>query len=371
MLVYIKTYGCRMNLIDSEVILRILSEYGYKHTTDMNEADVVILNCCSVREIGHQKAFEHIMTLEQQLDEDKVLVISGCMATQFNEGIFIDYPRVQIFAHPTAYHELPFAIRTIRNKEALHLYLKGKDSRCVYDDVIPLRNLEDNSTATITIMKGCDQYCNYCIEPFTRGERVNRSYDAIMREAVDIRAKGYKDIILFGHIVDLWEGYAGDKHKDFASLLTDISESCPLQHIKFISSHPLTFSDKIVKTIKKHNNICRLVHLPVQSGSNRILQRMNRRYTIEQYADRVRAIREIIPDMQIVTDIMVGFPGETEEDFAQTLQVIDELHFASANVFAFSMRSGTKAAEMFKDDVPESTKEKRIKLVRNVVKLYN
>lgn len=371
MQVYIKTYGCRMNLVDSEVILRILSEHGIDYTDDIEMADIVILNCCSVREIGHQRAFEYVMTLEPKLDEDKVLIIAGCMATQFNEDIFTKHPRVQIFVHPTAYHELPSAIKAIRDKKVSHLYLKGTDSRCVYDDVIPLRNLEDNDAATITVMKGCDQYCSYCIEPFTRGERVNRDYDAIMREASDIRDRGYKEIILFGHIVDLWEGYADGEHKDFASLLADLAEACPGQLIKFISSHPLTFSDKIVKTIKEHDNICKLVHLPVQSGSNRILQLMNRRYTVEQYADRVRTIREIIPDMQIVTDIMVGFPGETDDDFTQTLTMIKELQFTSANVFSFSMRSGTKAAEMFVDDVSETTKEARIELVRKVVRSYN
>ena len=206
MKVYIETYGCRMNICDSEVLMGILTPHGYQYTFQVEKADVVVLNCCSVREIGHTKIYRRIEELEKVLSKDVVLCLAGCMSTQLDCSRSWPLPRVQIIIAPTAYKELPQAICRIKNGEEQHLYIDGKHPEEVYDDILPVRFLEDRITAAVTIMKGCDQYCSYCIEPYTRGQRVNRNYDSIINEVKEIRLKQYKEITLFGHIVDLWEG---------------------------------------------------------------------------------------------------------------------------------------------------------------------
>ena len=204
--IYIETYGCRMNLCDSEIILGILSGHGYEYTHVLADADCVILNGCSVREIGHIKTFERIKELEKTLESHVILIIAGCISTQLDESFFTTYPRVQLVIHPTAYKHIFEAINVLTRKQSTHLLVIGNNKDEIYDRQLPLRLLEDNITATVTIMKGCDLYCSYCIEPYTRGGRVNRSYEGIMAEIADIREKGYREITLFGHIVDLWQG---------------------------------------------------------------------------------------------------------------------------------------------------------------------
>lgn len=366
--IYIETYGCRMNLCDSEIILGILSGHGYEYTHVLADADCVILNGCSVREIGHIKTFERIKELEKTLESHVILIIAGCISTQLDESFFTTYPRVQLVIHPTAYKHIFEAINVLTRKQSTHLLVIGNNSIQIYDRQLPLRLLEDNITATVTIMKGCDLYCSYCIEPYTRGGRVNRSYEGIMAEIADIREKGYREITLFGHIVDLWQGEHDGISKNFAQLLSDIAESCPEQRIKFISSHPLTFTDQIANVIAGHNNIMKVVHLPVQSGSDRILNMMNRKYTVSQFIEKVDVIRRIIPDINIVTDIMVGFPGEKEKDFEATLNLLAEVRLTSVNVFKFSMRKGTPAYWNYNDDVPLSVKEERQRRVHSLIR---
>lgn len=366
--IYIETYGCRMNLCDSEIILGILSGHGYEYTHVLADADCVILNGCSVREIGHIKTFERIKELEKTLEAHVILIIAGCISTQLDESFFTTYPRVQLVIHPTAYKHIFEAINVLTRKQSTHLLVIGNNKDEIYDRQLPLRLLEDNITATVTIMKGCDLYCSYCIEPYTRGGRVNRSYEGIMAEIADIREKGYREITLFGHIVDLWQGEHDGISKNFAQLLSDVAESCPEQRIKFISSHPLTFTDQIANVIAGHNNIMKVVHLPVQSGSDRILNMMNRKYTVSQFIEKVDVIRRIIPDINIVTDIMVGFPGEKEKDFEATLNLLAGVRLTSVNVFKFSMRKGTPAYWNYNDDVPLSVKEERQRRVHSLIR---
>lgn len=357
--VFIETYGCRMNLCDSEVILSILAGHGYEHTRTVEEADCVIVNGCSVREIGHVKAFQRIADLEKVMKPQTVLIVAGCLATQLDDSFFVAYPYVQIVVRPTAYRHIPEAVDAVADGRVEHLLLTGERGDEVYDRQLPLRALEDSVTAAVTIMKGCDRYCSYCIEPYTRGGRVNRSYEGIMAEVADIREKGYREITLFGHIVDLWEGRCDGVTKDFAGLLSDIAEACPEQRIKFISSHPLTFSDSIAHVMARHPNVMKVVHLPVQSGSDRILRDMNRKDTAERFVDRVEALRRIVPGINIVTDIMVGFPGEDETDFRATLDMLLDVRLTHVNVFMFSMRKGTPAHRLFSDNVPIDVKERR------------
>ena len=367
MKVYVETYGCRMNICDSEIIVSILESYNYQYTPILEEADVVVLNCCSVREVGHARTYQRIGELANILKDDVILCIAGCMSTQLQNDVFTFFPRLQIVISTTAYKDFPEVLNCIRNGKFKHLYVNGGKPNEVYDNILPTRVLEDQVTAAVTIMKGCDQYCNYCIEPYTRGMRTNRSYEGVMREIATIRQTGYQEITLFGHIVDLWEGKLRGVPIGFAQLLDDIAKACPQQRIKFISSHPLTFSDEIVRVVKQNDNIMRVVHLPVQSGSDKILDRMNRRYTCEQFLQRVEAIRYEVPSLQIVTDIMVGFPGETDEDFQLTLDLLKHLRCANANVFAFSMRKGTMAYKTFEDDVPVEVKRERVKITKNLV----
>lgn len=366
MRVYIHTYGCRMNLLDSEVILRLLSESGYDYTSDISEADVVIINSCSVRAVGHALAEQYLKDIDGQLRDDAVLCLTGCMVTQIKSDFFKRFGRVQVLAEPTTYKSLVRAIGEVQEDHTKHIELRNTDASEVYDLVLPMRTLEDRVTAAITIMKGCDRYCSYCIEPFTRGERTNRTHDAIMREAQAIAREGYKEITLFGHIVDVWKGMRDGKEIGFAELLDDLAEHCPSQRIKFISSHPLTLSDEIASVMAKHNNIMRVVHFPVQSGSNDILKKMHRDYTVEEVLNRMRSLRAIVPDLQFIGDIMVGFPTETEEQFQMTLQMLNEAQFANVNRFAFSMREGTEAHRLFTDDVPDEVKQSRLQRVAEV-----
>lgn len=365
--IYIETYGCRMNLCDSEIILGILSGHGYEYTHVLADADCVILNGCSVREIGHIKAFERIRELEKTLESHVILIIAGCISTQLDESFFTTYPRVQLVIHPTAYKHIFEAINILTRKQSTHLLVIGNNKDEIYDRQLPLRLLEDNITATVTIMKGCDLYCSYCIEPYTRGGRVNRSYEGIMAEIADIREKGYREITLFGHIVDLWQGEHDGISKNFAQLLSDIAESCPEQRIKFISSHPLTFTDSIAYVMARHKNIMRVVHLPVQSGSDKILHKMNRKYTAKQFLDRVYAIKKIVPDINIVTDVMVGFPDEEEKDFEKTLDLLATIRLTYINVFMFSMRKGTLTHRKYSDNVPFDVKEQRQRQVHSLI----
>ena len=364
MKVYVETYGCRMNICDSEVLVSILEASGYEYTPLLAEANVVVLNCCSVREVGHAKTYQRIGELDSCLREDVVLCIAGCMSTQLQNDLFDTYPRVNIIIEPTAYRLLPQALASIGSG---HLYVRNGQQSEVYDDVLPTRVLEDSVTAAVTIMKGCDQYCSYCIEPYTRGERTNRSYEAIMDEIAEVRHAGYREITLFGHIVDLWEGEKQGARIGFAQLLDDVAKACPEQRVKYISSHPLTYTDEIVQAVKANDNIMRVVHLPVQSGSDKVLRNMNRRYTAQQFLQRVADIRNEIPDMQIITDIMVGFPGEDDDNFQQTLNLLRLLQCANANVFAFSMRKGTAAYKHFDDNVSEAIKKERTEMARSLV----
>lgn len=364
---FIETYGCRMNICDSEVIMAILTQNGYQHTYQMDEADIVILNCCSVREIGHTKIYQRIDELEKLLREDVILCLAGCMSTLLDCHHFWPFLRVQIIVTPTAYKKLPLAIDRIRKGIEQHMLVEGEKTDEVYNDILPIRFLEDHITAAVTVMKGCDQYCSYCIEPYTRGLRVNRSYESIIDEVAEIRQKQYKEITLFGHIVDLWEGERNYVKLSFANLLEDIAEKCPDQRIKYISSHPMTFSDEIISVVKTHQNIMRVVHLPVQSGSDAILLRMNRHYTKQQFLQRIDSIRNNLPDLQIITDVMVGFPGETDEDFLMTIDMLKHFNCADANVFPFSMRKGTFAYNHYQDDVPENVKEERVQIIKKQI----
>lgn len=349
-----------MNICDSEILLSILAAKGFNQIDRMEDADVIILNCCSVREIGHERTFSRLEQIAEKGLQSRTIVICGCFATQLDKILFDRYPFVDIIIGPDQYRSLPDLISDKKS----HFVLNGDCLDEMYADIVPIRTIEDKTTAAITIMKGCNQFCSYCIEPYTRGKEHSRDMKSILHECRNIADQGYRELTFVGHIIDRY-AYG------FADLLERTSVLCPELRIKFLSSHPVTFSDDILHVMKRHDNIMHVVHLPVQSGSNSVLRRMHRGYTVEQYRERYKIVKHEIPDISIVTDIMVGFCGETEEDFRQTLSLIHELRFDDINVFRFSMRNGTAAARHYVDDVPESVKDERYNAVlaaRDIIK---
>lgn len=349
-----------MNICDSEILLSILAAKGFNQIDRMGDADVIILNCCSVREIGHERTFSRLEQIAEKGLQSRTIVICGCFATQLDKTLFDRYPFVDIIIGPDQYRSLPDLISAKKS----HFVLNGDCLDEMYADIVPIRTIEDKTTAAITIMKGCNQFCSYCIEPYTRGKEHSRDMKSILHECRNIADQGYRELTFVGHIIDRY-AYG------FADLLERTSVLCPELRIKFLSSHPVTFSDDILHVMKRHDNIMHDVHLPVQSGSNSVLRRMHRGYTVEQYRERYKIVKHEIPDISIVTDIMVGFCGETEEDFQQTLSLIQELRFDDINVFRFSMRNGTAAARHYVDDVPESVKNERYNAVlatRDIIK---
>ena len=355
MKVYIETYGCRMNICDSEILLSILAGAGIDQCDRIEDAEIIVLNCCSVREVGHEKTFSRLDYIYSRGLQERIIVICGCFATQLDSSVFEQYPFVDIIIGPDQYRSLPSLIQ----KRKRHTILNGSLLNEMYSDIVPLRTIEDSTTAAITIMKGCNQFCSYCIEPYTRGREQSRDMASILRECRNIANQGYRELTFVGHIIDRYEF-------GFAQLLDKAAAISPELRIKYLSSHPLTFTDDIIETVKRHDNIMRVVHLPVQSGADSVLERMHRGYTIREYKERYRTIKREIPDMTIVTDIMVGFCGETDEEFRQTIDLISELSFDDINVFRFSMRKGTSAFNKYQDDVPEGIKIERYKAVHDL-----
>lgn len=354
-----------MNICDSEVIISILSRAGMEYVENLSDADVVILNSCSVREDGHNKIYERL-TLFSQQDEirEKCIVVVGCFASLLSEDIFGDYDFLDLIVNPNCYRQLPLLLTRI-NRGERHLFAVVRDNDEMYGDILPDRKIEDITTAAVNVMKGCNQCCSYCIEPVTRGREHCRSVESVLRECIDIAEHGYREITLVGHIIDKYrytDATCG-RTTDFAGLLKMVAKACPAQRIKFLSSHPSYFDDDIMNVVKSYPNIMRVVHLPLQSGSDSVLQRMNRGYTSGQFSSLVRHIRESISDMAIITDVMVGFCGETEEEFERTIALVKELEFDGINVFRFSMRSRTGAYLRYADDIAEEEKQRRADVI--------
>lgn len=363
---YIETYGCRMNICDSEVIISILCEQGYRHTFDIKSADIIILNACSVREDGHNKIYQRLNAIREERLSSAILIIAGCFASLLKDDFFETYPYVDLIVNPNSYRDLPSFITNIhKTGKQIHIV---NDSPEMYADIAPTRTLEDKTTAAITIMKGCNQYCSYCIEPFTRGGEHCMDINHILNEVERIERSGYKELTLVGHIIDKykWINPPNGEVTTFAKLLELVAIRGKNLRIKYLSSHPTYFSDDIIDVVARNPNIMRVVHLPLQSGSNEVLRRMNRGYSVEAFYNRVKAIRTKIPDMAIISDIIVGFCGETESDFDQTVDCVKELKFDNINIFKFSLRSKTLAAQKYIDDVSESLKTERAAIINKL-----
>ena len=359
--VRIETYGCQMNVADSEVVAAIMGMAGYEPTEVDNEAAAVLLNTCSIRDNAEQKIYSRLAywnSLRRKLGRNIIIGVIGCMAERVQEKLIEEYG-VDIVAGPDAYLQLPdlVAAAEVGNK-AINVELSTTET---YRDVLPHRLGNSLTMGFISIMRGCNNFCSYCIVPYTRGRERSREPQSILKELADLRARGFKEVTLLGQNVNsyLFKDEDG-KETNFAGLLALVAEAAPDMRIRFSTSHPKDMSDETLETMAAHPNIARHVHLPVQSGSNKVLKLMNRKYTREWYLDRVAAIRRIMPDAGLSTDLFTGFHDETEEDFQETLSLMREAGFDSAFMFKYSERPGTFASKNLPDNVPEDVKIDRL-----------
>ena len=357
--VYIETYGCQMNVNDTEVIFSILAKAGYERTENMEEADVLMANTCSVRDNAEQRIWGRIDQFygQKRLREGVVTGIVGCMAERLKDKL-LESGRVDFVAGPDTYRSLPSMLAAVRpGLPQINVELSREET---YADIEPVRIDRNGVSAFISIMRGCNNVCSYCVVPYTRGAERSRDPKTIVREACDLFSKGYKEVTLLGQNVDsyLWKSPDGDV--DFADLLASVAAISPDLRVRFSTSHPKDISDKVILTMSEHDNICRHIHLPVQSGSDVMLEKMRRRYTREWYLGRVAKIREVMPDCAITTDIIAGFCGETLSDHEDTLSVMRAVDYDYAYMFQYSERPGTLAALKYPDDIPAEEKTRRL-----------
>jgi tRNA-2-methylthio-N6-dimethylallyladenosine synthase len=352
---FIETYGCQMNVADSEVIASVMKMAGYETCDSIDEADAVLLNTCSVRENAENKIYNRLEALYALRKKGRVFIIGvvGCMAERVREEL-MEKHHVNLVAGPDSYLSLPelFAAAELGEK-AINVELSTTET---YRDVIPERVCGGHISGFVSIMRGCNNFCHYCIVPYTRGRERSREVDSILNEVKDLESKGFKEVTLLGQNVNSYR--CGDV--GFPQLLAIVADAAPNMRIRFTTSHPKDMSDETLEVIASHKNICRHIHLPVQSGSDRILKLMNRKYTREWYLDRVAAIRRILPDCGLTTDIFVGYHSETEEDHQLSLSLMKEVGYDSAFMFKYSERPGTYASKHLPDDVPEETKLRRL-----------
>ena len=359
----IETYGCQMNVADTEVVASIMGMAGYELCDNVDEADAVFLNTCSIRDNAEQKIIGRLQFLNslrrKRRGRGLIIGVIGCMAERVKDDL-INNHGVDLVAGPDSYLDLPGLIAAVEaGEKAINVELSTTET---YRDVIPVRLPGNTVSGFISIMRGCNNFCSYCIVPYTRGRERSREVGSILNELADLRAKGYREVTLLGQNVNSYRYVdpADIAVTDFARLLDLVAEAAPDMRVRFTTSHPKDMSDDILRAIASHPNICHHIHLPVQSGSNSVLKSMNRHYTREWYLDRVAAIRRIIPDCAITSDLFTGFHGETEEDFEQTLSLMREVGFDASFMFKYSERPGTMASKHLPDNVAEEVKIERL-----------
>ena len=358
---FLETYGCQMNVADSEVVASVMQMAGYGTTDNLESADAIFINTCSVRDNAEQRIFARLNTLNalrRKRDRRLIIGIIGCMAERMKDEL-INNHGVDLVAGPDSYLELPSLIATTENGEkAINVELSTTET---YRDIIPTRISGSRTSGFISIMRGCNNFCTYCIVPYTRGRERSREPQSILNELRDLKDKGFKEVTLLGQNVNSYlYNNADNEQVDFAALLAMVAEAAPEMRVRFTTSNPEDLTDAIIDTMASHANICNHIHLPVQSGSNKVLKLMNRKYTREWYLDRITRIRQAIPDCGISTDMFTGFHDETEEDFEMTLSLMREVGFDSSFMFKYSERPGTFAAKRLPDNVPEEVKIDRL-----------
>ncbi len=363
---FIETYGCQMNVADSEVVASVMQMAGYETCDSVSEADAVFLNTCSVRDNAEQKIYHRLQELRGTKDELRgnkprlIIGVLGCMAERVKDDLLENHG-VDLVAGPDAYMSLPDLIAQAElGQKAINIELSTTET---YRDVVPQRiGLGHKIGGYVSIMRGCNNFCHYCIVPYTRGRERSRDVESILREVADLRDRGFKEVTLLGQNVNSYRGERREERGEilFPELLRRVAETAPEMRVRFTTSHPKDMSDETLRVIAEMPNVCKHIHLPVQSGSNRILHLMNRKYTREWYLERVEAIRRIIPDCGLSTDIFVGYHSETEEDHQLSLSLMREVGYDSAFMFKYSERPGTYASKHLPDDVPEEVKLRRL-----------
>jgi tRNA-2-methylthio-N6-dimethylallyladenosine synthase len=367
---FIETYGCQMNVNDSEVVLSILQEAGFALCNKIEDADLILVNTCSIRDNAEQRIWgrlEHFKSMKKKKSSLTVGIL-GCMAERLKEEL-LNHPAVDLVAGPDSYRDLPKLLVQIRegNKQ-INTILSQEET---YADITPVRMDPNGVSAFISIMRGCNNMCTYCVVPYVRGGERSRDSESIVREATELYENGYKEVTLLGQNVDSYQWVDKDnplKTTNFAQLLEKVALISPKLRVRFSTSHPKDMSNSVLYTMAMYDNICKHIHLPVQSGSDSVLSRMNRKYTRNEYLERVAMIHKIIPDCSISTDIIAGFCGESEEDHEHTMSLMRDVEFYTAFMFQYSERPNTKAARRYKDDVPSNVKNRRL---NEIIKLQN
>jgi tRNA-2-methylthio-N6-dimethylallyladenosine synthase len=372
---YLESYGCQMNFSDSEIVASILSEQGYTTTKNSSDADVILMNTCSIRENAEQRVRNKLSQYNQQKKKNPSLVIGilGCMAERLKKELLEQEKLVDLVAGPDSYRDLPNLIEEVEGgQKAVNVLLSREET---YADIAPVRLAAGGITAFISIMRGCDNMCSFCVVPFTRGRERSRDPESIVQEAKDLFANGYREVTLLGQNVDSYKwnitkkGEIIDPTKPtvtFAGLMEMVANVHPDLRIRFSTSHPKDMTDDVLHVIAKYENLCKYIHLPVQSGSSEVLKRMNRGYSREWYLNRIAAIKEIVPEAAISTDIITGFCGETEADHQETLSLMREVGYEFSYMFFYSERPKTLAERKFEDDIPEVVKKERLTEVQTL-----
>ncbi len=359
--VYMETYGCQMNVSDSEVVVSILADEGYGLTEKLSDADLVLVNTCSIRENAEQRVRGRldVFRMEKKKRPGLMIGVIGCMAERLKTQLLEEEKSVDLVVGPDAYRDLPDLVRSAgTGQKAVNVLLSREET---YSDISPVRMDKNRVSSFVSIMRGCNNCCSYCIVPYTRGVERSRSRDTILREVCELVDMGYKEVTLLGQNVDSYRlkkedgGIIG-----FAELLESVARISPELRVRFSTSHPKDMHDEVLHVMAAHHNICKSIHLPVQSGSTRILELMRRGYTRERYLERIEAIKRIMPDCAVSTDIIAGFCSETEEDHRDTLSLMEQVRFDYAFMFKYSVRPGTLAAKKMKDDVSEKIKDRRL-----------
>lgn len=357
---YIETYGCQMNVADSEVVAAVMQMAGYEMCQDEADADAIFMNTCSVRENAENKIYNRLDTLhaEQKKGRKVILGVLGCMAERVKDDL-IENHHAQLVAGPDSYLNLPDMIAQAEaGNKAIDIALSKTET---YRDVVPKRVALAKISGFVSIMRGCDNFCHYCIVPYTRGRERSRDVDSILNEVRNLQQQGYKEVTLLGQNVNSYRFVNEEVQTiDFPQLLRLVAEAVPTMRIRFSTPHPKDMSDATLRVIAEVPNVCRHIHLPIQSGSDKVLKLMNRKYTVEWYLSRVKAIRELVPDCGLSTDIFVGYHGETEADHEESLRIMREVGYDSAFMFKYSERPGTYASKHLPDDVPEDVKIRRL-----------
>lgn len=358
---YIETYGCQMNVADSEVVASIMEMAGYRYADDISKADAILLNTCSIRDNAEQKIvgrLQYLASLRRKKSGRLIVGVIGCMAERVRDRLLDEYG-VDVVAGPDSYLDLPALFASAESgRKAINVELSTTET---YREVIPARIGGNRVSGFISIMRGCNNFCSYCIVPYTRGRERSRPAESILRELADLRDKGFKEVTLLGQNVNSYRYETPDGETvGFDRLLAMVADAAPEMRVRFTTSHPKDMSDETIAVIASRDNICNHIHLPVQSGSNKVLKSMNRKYTREWYLDRIAAIRRAIPDCGISTDLFTGFHDESEEDLEDTLSLMREVGFDSSFMFKYSERPGTLAARTMPDNIPEDVKIERL-----------